>query len=732
MAVEPELVRSRVDPVWADTVSRLLACTNPQELLTLLQDTATAVTGSPAAAVYVRQDDGRLRLATSTGYPERFLTRQLSTAADVPVVEAVRTGRPAWRAETGHRDPRDAPGSGGPTGVAALPLMVDERALGALSVRLRRPGPPTAAEERTLALLASVAAQRLDHLLTRGHRGLPVGVPGLDLAVRMIESRTRAARLELAMSSAGVGAFDWDFGSGRIFWDEHLCRMFGVEPADFDERIEVFYRAIHPDDRGLVEQAVRESKKTGHYAAAYRIVRPDGEMRWIEARGRVLTDPAGRPQGMVGIAQDSTRERRREERRNARREFVLKVTSAFSTALSTQDVVDTMTGTVLPGLEARALAVHFEEDGDMVLAGAEGYPPEIHEQMSRRRTAGEDRLVRAVLESRGPMFFENREQFEGAFPEVVGRTSAGHHAWALFPLRTAEGTIGTCMIAYAEPRAFTDDDLMIYTAVAGILAQSLARARLFDQRRSQMTDLQRVMLPRHLPELPGVEVAVRYLPGAEELDVGGDWYDVLALPGGRVALMIGDVQGHSAQAAAVMGQLRTALLAYADDGHGPGELMGCGNRMLCGLDTDLFATCCIAELDPATGELRLARAGHPYPMVLEADGSVRELAVPGGMPLACEFDEANVYPETTDTLPPGATLLFYTDGLVESRVQDYTAAVAELARSLETWAAEENGGADDRPGLDALADRIAAPAVARAAQDDIAVLLVRRTAAPQP
>lgn len=226
--------------------------------------------------------------------------------------------------------------------------------------------------------------------------------------------------------------------------------------------------------------------------------------------------------------------------------------------------------------------------------------------------------------------------------------------------------------------------------------------------------------------------------------------------------MIGDVQGHSAQAAAVMGQLRTALLAYADDGHGPADLMACGNRMLCGLDTELFATCCIVELDPATGVLRMARAGHPYPLLLEADGTVRELDCPGGLPLACKLDDE--YPVVTAELPRGATLLLYTDGLVESREHSYDEGVAELVRSLSRWSAGDgaesgggpgsdrgpdgegagpetravrngrparNGraasGARDRTDLDVLADRIAAPAAGRTAQDDIAVLLVRRT-----
>jgi len=731
VAVEPEMVRSPVGPAWADVVLGLLSRTSASALLTFAKEAALAAVGSHAGAVYIRQDDGWLRLATTTGYDDETVERYRSIAPgeDLPVAEAARERRTVRRPVEEYRgSERGEAYYAGPAGIVSLPLMIEDHCLGVLSVQLGREEPLSAVEERALAVIAAVSAQRLEHLLSREERALPAGIPRLDQAVRLIEGRTRIARLELAMSSADIGSFDWDFHSGRLVWDERLCRIFGLGPTDFDERIGTFYAAIHPDDRPAVDEAVRVSKRTGDYAVVYRIVLPDGSVRWIDTKGSVVTDPDGRPQGMVGVAQDRTEEKEREEWRHARRDFVLNVTAAFGAALSTQDVIDTMTGTVLPALEAKALAIHLVRDGHLLLAGAAGYPDGAVEQLPDAGPVKGDGPLGTVLRAGSPLFFESREKFFAAFPGERHRPAERHHAWALLPLSTADGTVGTCVLSYEAPRVFTTEDQVVSTAIAGILAQSVARARLFDQRRHQMTELQRMMLPRHVPELPGVEVAVRYLPGAEGLDVGGDWYDVLPLAGGKVGLMIGDVQGHSAEAAAVMGQLRTALLAYADDGHGPAELMVCGNRMLCGLDTDLFATCCVVELDPATGAMRMARAGHPYPLLLEADGTVTELEGPGGMPLACEPDDE--YPVLSAELPPGATLLLYTDGLVESREQDYGEAVAELARSLSVWAAGAGADSDPegQPGLDALADRIAAPAVARAAQDDIAVLLVRRSA----
>ncbi|MCC9742492.1 SpoIIE family protein phosphatase [Streptomyces sp. MNU89] len=768
MTVEPELVPSPVDPSWAGVVISLLSRTSASGLLTLAKEAALAAVGSRAGAVYIRQDDGRLRLATTTGYGEYIVERygSVDADADLPAAEAARERRLVWRPTREYSGlGSDAARFPSPSAYASVPLMLEDRCLAVLSLQLDRREPLSESEERTLSLIAAVAAQRLEYLLSRETKVLTAGVPRLDQAVRLVESRTRAARLELAMASADIGAFDWDFASGRLVWDERTCRLFGVESDTFDERIDTFYAHIHPEDRAAVHAAARTSMRTGFYSALYRIIRPDGVVRWIDAKASVVRDAEGNPQGMVGVAQDRTEEREHEERRHARREFVLNLTAAFGAALSTQDVVDTMTGTVLPALDAKALAIHLVQDGDVVLAGAAGYPEEVLRRLEESSMGQADSPMSAALRAGSPLFFESREEFLAAFPDESFRPAVRHHAWALLPLTTADGTVGTCILSYADPRVFTPDDQIVTTAIAGILAQSLARARLFDQRRQAMTELQRVMLPRSLPRLPGVEVAVRYQPGSEGLDVGGDWYDVVRLPGGKVGLMIGDVQGHSAQAAAVMGQLRTALLAYADDGHGPADLMACGNRMLCGLDTELFATCCIVELDPATGALRMARAGHPYPLLLEADGTVRELAGPGGLPLACQLDDE--YPVVTAELPRGATLLLYTDGLVESREHSYDEGVAELVRSLSRWAADagpESGGgpesdrgpdgewagpearaardgglarhgpvrgapsgARDRTDLDVLADRIAAPAAGRTAQDDIAVLLVRRT-----
>jgi anti-sigma regulatory factor (Ser/Thr protein kinase) len=176
--------------------------------------------------------------------------------------------------------------------------------------------------------------------------------------------------------------------------------------------------------------------------------------------------------------------------------------------------------------------------------------------------------------------------------------------------------------------------------------------------------LQRSLLPRRLPDLPGGTAVARYLPARRGLQVGGDWYDVIALSEDRVALVIGDVQGHSAGAATIMGQMRTAVRAYAVEGHPPDVVVSRANRLLVGMETDLFATCCYVELDMEEGNTLFVRAGHLSPLVRHPDGTTEEVQVEGGLPLGV-LAEAE-FPMTAVALAPGTVLALVTDGLVEA------------------------------------------------------------------
>ncbi|MER6021995.1 ATP-binding SpoIIE family protein phosphatase, partial [Streptomyces anulatus] len=305
-------------------------------------------------------------------------------------------------------------------------------------------------------------------------------------------------------------------------------------------------------------------------------------------------------------------------------------------------------------------------------------------------------------------------------PRHLGITSA-----AYMPLIAQARPIGALGLLYRDKGGFTADERNLLMALGTSIAQSLQRAMLYEQEHDLAEGLQQAMLPRRIPAVPGAQVAVRYRSARLGRDIGGDWYDLIPLPGGRVGAVIGDVQGHDTHAAAVMGQLRIVLRAYAAEGHSPATVMARASVFLHELDTDRFATCTYAEVDLTTGVVQVVRAGHVDPLVRDVDGSCRRMPSEGGLPLglSAEFGRLE-YPVGTVELDPGQTMILFTDGLVEMPGSDLDEGM-HLLTGLVT-----NGPKD----LQKLADQLCDAVDERGGQDDVAVLLLRRRAAhaPQP
>ena len=255
----------------------------------------------------------------------------------------------------------------------------------------------------------------------------------------------------------------------------------------------------------------------------------------------------------------------------------------------------------------------------------------------------------------------------------------------------------------------------------------MEKAQRYDTEAALARGLQQALLPRRLSVHPEVETAGRYLPGTQGMEVGGDWYDVVAA-GDGLALVIGDVQGHGVQAAATMGQLRSAVRAFALSDRPPDEVMSGTNHLLIDLDPGQFASCCYLRLNPATGLARVARAGHPLPLLRHPDGRTEVCDMPGGVVLG--VDTAAQYPVGELRLEPGAVLALYTDGLVERPGLDIDDGVGALRVALAKAGAAV--GRPARPSLTSVADRLTATARHTADRpDDIALLLAMRRAGPQ-
>ncbi|MFD9207035.1 SpoIIE family protein phosphatase [Streptomyces sioyaensis] len=286
------------------------------------------------------------------------------------------------------------------------------------------------------------------------------------------------------------------------------------------------------------------------------------------------------------------------------------------------------------------------------------------------------------------------------------------------PLYGRRHVLGTVALLRGTGRpAFAEDDLLVASQLATHAALGIDKARESGQEASMADALQLTMLPSSLPRTTGVRLASRYLPASDTAQVGGDWYDAIPLPGNRVALVVGDVMGHSMTSAAIMGQLRTTVQTLAGLDLPPEEVLHHLDEQAQRLGIEHMATCLYAVYDPIAQRLLIADAGHPPPVLLHPDGYGEVLQIPPGAPIGVggvPFESVEM------PAPTGATLLLYTDGLVESRERDVWAGV-ELLRARLQAAADALGS----PPLDMLCDAVLNILEPETLDDDVALLAAR-------
>jgi serine phosphatase RsbU (regulator of sigma subunit)/anti-sigma regulatory factor (Ser/Thr protein kinase) len=545
----------------------------------------------------------------------------------------------------------------------------------------------------------------------------PQGEPDLDASP--------STWLEPVMAANGIGAFDWDIRHDVIVGDERARSIIGLDrrhAAGLDAR--TFLDMLHPDDRGVVRRRVRRAvQDLGQCGAYYRTV-GGGDTHAVRFRGRVLPDEQGMPAHLVGFVWDATVElnkRLRADRmavlREERTRFIKETSRALSDAVSVRDVARVFTELPLPGIPPDGLVLAVLENGRIQIQRSIGYRDEA--RAPDHIPIDADHPATVALRTRTPVYLGSPQEYQERFPLAWPQAAPTNRgSWVFLPLVASGRPLGVCVVSFDEVRALDAEDRTLLGTLGGMVAQSLARARLHDAEHELAAGLQRVLLPRRVPPLPGFTTAVRYLPAGTGLQIGGDWYDVVPLPGGHVGVVIGDVQGHDVHAAGVMGQLRIALRAYAAEGHPPAAVMARASRFLADLDTGHFATCLYAEVNVDYGAVYAVRAGHLDPLVRRADGSSAVQPVAGGLPLG--IDPEGAYPVTRFTLDPGDLLLLCTDGLVETRSVD-------LDDGMERIRAAIGGPQPQGPAaLEELADRIEATAAeSHERDDDIALLLLR-------
>jgi serine phosphatase RsbU (regulator of sigma subunit)/anti-sigma regulatory factor (Ser/Thr protein kinase) len=473
-------------------------------------------------------------------------------------------------------------------------------------------------------------------------------------------------------------------------------------------------RAAHPDSARAIGTLCSElwpqMVRNGSFAACLRVLdsgeSESGEFRWTED---VTYRTGGYDYHAVRVGPDTLLWVLRDSSVRLRRADLLSEASRLASAtLEPQEVLEAIAGLVVAEL-ADWCAVH---------AAGPAAPDRVVLRCDPCSTAAStsDEVAARVLRDAVPVLAPV------VLPDAAANRRAHRGGGALgVPLTSRGRTLGVLTMGREAGGApFGHADLELAADLASRAAVLLDNAQRFQREHRTAEVLQCSLLPV-LPPLEEAEVAARYVPGGVDAEVGGDWYDVIDLGAGRIALVIGDVMGRGVQAAAVMGQLRAAVRGYAQLELPPGQVLTLLDRLVDQLDGNQLVTCLYGIYDPANRRLDLANAGHFAPILLGPGTEATYAAVPPAPPLGSGVPE---YEEHGNVLAPGAVVALFTDGLVEVRGADIDDRLEELCTLL--------AGLGTRP-LEAMADEVLHHmGRSRRADDDTALLLLRTDADTAP
>ncbi|MFF4487864.1 SpoIIE family protein phosphatase [Streptomyces sp. NPDC001544] len=655
---------------------------------------ALTFAGTALAGVYVPGSGSReLRLLETAGCasPEYTLPERLAVPGGSPAARAFRTGRPVWLTPTSLGSfVEGCPAPPAEASLGALPLVREGSRMGCLVVV----GADAAGFEPEQQRFLERYAEAVTGLFRTGP-GEPAPSPLLGPALRRLR----------------VGSFVLVPDTGLIEADETLLELVGISPEGFDGKVDTLLAHALPEDMHALMSVLEPSAQApGRRELEFRVRRPTGEMRWLSMSCRVGASTDGRPEQVLGVV-TATSVLPRGADDVSRIQWL---TAALDDAGTVPEVSRVVVTALREPLGADRVAVAELQDDRLMVTVLDPPQPAAWPQAWRPEWRSEwpDAPVGALPTLQLALRDGRMDLWPSGTPLEPGLEGVGPGGLVVLPLPAKDRIAGVCLIGWDEPHDFVPEERSLLTATAALVGQALKRAHAYDAEQELATMLQRSLLPRRLPELPGGIAVARYLPARRGLQVGGDWYDVIALSEDRVALVIGDVQGHSAGAATIMGQMRTAVRAYAVEGHPPDVVVSHANRLLVGMETDLFATCLYAELDMEEGNTLFVRAGHLSPLLRHPDGGTEEVEVEGSLPLGISADAE--FPMTSVALAPGTMLALVTDGLVEAPDLPVDEG---MRRTRDALAAADPSD----PGR--VADQLLGDAGRR--EDDVALLLLR-------
>ncbi|WSA74611.1 SpoIIE family protein phosphatase [Streptomyces sp. NBC_01799] len=681
-------------------------------------------TGASVALVYLLLPSERvLHLAVVSGTPVRLTAPWAQVSLDSPeaMAQAARERRLVWlgsQEEVALRSPRTGLLLPYDFMVAAAPMAHGTMVWGALVLVWPARHPPELGrhERDAMDAFCSRAGLFLQQAADRGSPLLPGAQPrALSRRSPRIPGRAEAlAAVEFAEGlPMGCWALDPD---GRItFVNAAAAKMVGAEVAAllgarpwealpwlYDPRFGDCYReaivtrrpisfiTLRPPDQWLSFRLYPHACGISIQTAPAEPGHAPAAAPWEQS---APTSESGRVIGAYALMQLAT---------------------TLTEAIGVHEVVAQVTGQLMPAIGAQALALMAVDEGRLRIIGHRGYTADLINRLDAIPLASRSSAARA-LAAGVPSFFATFADLERAyFPDVP---HDGKAAWAFLPLIAAGRTFGSLVLSYDQPHPFPPAERAVLTSLAGLITQALDRASLYDAKHQLARSLQNALLPHVLPTIPGFQVVARYLPTTRGIDVGGDFYDLIRCGATGAAAAIGDVEGHNVNAAALMGQVRTAVHAHATTGAPPGDVLARTNRLMDDIGASLFASCLYAHLDLTHHRAHLATAGHPPPLLRHPDGRTEVLDLPPGLLLG--IDPTADYPTTEIPLLPGAVLALYTDGLVETPGTDIDDTIADLANQL-THAQDQT--------MDALADTLIHHATHTTLRnDDIALLLIQAT-----